>query len=240
MAAASTVITGALMFFWLGRIAGRWVGLFAGALVTMLPQHGLVPDSFGRHGMLDPVAAMFMFASLVLAWFWYSSRGRRSWLFAVATGLAVGLAASAKETGFLAAPGVVLLGVLLAARHRQGVSTRLAQSVAAAVAAIAAFLLPYLPLGSPITAVRYMVHFQRAGRGRHPVVVAGHLYDSQPWWANFWFVYHGYGTLITVALVGLAGCAVILRHDRLTAYLGAALIFPVIFHSFLHPVTLPY
>jgi len=242
VAALCTLLTGAVVFWWLARVVNRWAGLLAGLLVTLVPEHGLVADSFGRYGMLEPVAALFMFASVALAWWWFAGGwGRRSWVLAIATGVAVGLATGCKESGFLGVLGPVALGLALTWANRVRLAIRAVQAACAALVAAIVFLALYLPIGSPGTLIDYMIDYQTGHLTRgHTTVVAGHIYLHPPWWANFWFAYHGLGPVLTVALVGLAGCALILRRDRITAWLAAALVGPVIFLCFLAGVTLSF
>ena len=100
MSAAATALTAVVAGIWLARLAGRWPGLLAAGLLTVLPQPAGGSDGrFGRFAMLDPLATLFMVVSVVLAWEWSRSSGRRAWVLAVWTGGAVALAAGAKENG---------------------------------------------------------------------------------------------------------------------------------------------
>jgi 4-amino-4-deoxy-L-arabinose transferase-like glycosyltransferase len=242
VAATCTVLTGVVVAWWLARTVNRWVGLLAGTLIALLPQHGLVPDSIGRHGMLEPVAALFMTASLVLAWLWFSTGSfRRSWVYAIATGLAAGLATSAKEIAFLAVLGPVIVGLVVAARSGRDVVIRGIQAAAAALVAVGTFLALYVPIGPPATLIDYMSYTQhRHQTCGHPIQVASQIYRFPPWWATFWFTYHGLGAAVTIALAVLGLGAVVLRRDRLVVWLLAGLAGPLIFLCFFFDVALPY
>jgi 4-amino-4-deoxy-L-arabinose transferase-like glycosyltransferase len=241
VAAGCTLLTALVVGVWVGRTVERWSGLLAAMLVAVLPMR--VPDvdfRFGSYGMLDPVAEMFMTLSVVCAWLWFRRRGRASWAWAVATGVSVGLAAASKENGFLAAPGVVLLGLLLALRSRQ-LLRRIAQTVVAVTLSALAFAACYLPLGHPVAALRFMLTFQwHHSRTGHFVDVAGALTAHPPWWTFLWFAAHGLGWVVGVASVAACVAAVVLRHDRLVAWCLAALVGPVLFHSLVAGVVLPY
>lgn len=233
VAALCTLATGVLLAVWVGRVAGRWVGLGVGLSVAVLPLHAIgVTFRFGRYGMLDPVAEVFMFASVVIAWEWSRRDGRAAWWWAVGTGVAVGFAAAAKENGFLGAVGPVLVVVALAAGNLQRFARRVAQTLTAVVAACGAFLLTYLPIRHPFGAIHAMIQFQtRHARDGHFVVVAGHLTTHPPGWAFFWFAWQGMGTPVAVVtLLGVAA-ALALRHDRFVVWCLAALAAPIAFHT---------
>jgi len=242
----ATLLAGLVVAGWIGREAGRWAGLLAGGLLTLLPE--AASGSFGRFdrfAMLDPVASMFMVFSVVLAWEWARRTGRPSWIFAALTGVAVGLAAGSKENGFLGAIGPVLLTVLLAIvtrpRDRRVILTRLYQAIAAVLISGLVFVALYLPLGNPITAINYLVDFQSTqSADGHLIGFAGQVTSMPPWWANLWFAGHNYGSLLTGFLVAAAVLAVVLRRDLLVGWCAAALAVPFVFHCFIANVALGY
>ena len=242
----ATLLAGLIVAGWIGREAGRWAGLLAGGLLTLLPE--AASGSFGRFdrfAMLDPVASMFMVLSVVLAWEWARRTGRASWTFAGLTGVAVGLAAGSKENGFLGAIGPVVLTVLLAAvtrpRDRRTILTRLYQAIAAVLISGLVFIVLYLPLGNPITAIKYLVDFQSTqSAAGHLIGFAGQVTSMPPWWANLWFAGHNYGSLLTGFLVAAAVLAVVLRRDLLVGWCAAALAVPFVFHCFIANVALGY
>jgi len=277
VSALATLLAGLVVAVWLGREAGRWTGLVAGGLLTLLPEAaGGSLGRFDRFAMLDPVSSLFMVLSVVLAWEWARraaqarartgdevagrdesrGRGRRSaprssrtsggaWTFAALTGVAVGLAAASKENGFLGAVGPVLLTVLLAAitrpRDRRAILTSLGQAVAAVLVALVVFVLLYLPLGNPVTSIKYLVNFQSTqSSAGHLVGLAGQVTSFPPWWANLWWAGHSYGSLLTGFLVAAAVLAVVLRRDLLVGWCAAALAVPFVFHCFIAHVALAY
>lgn len=244
VSASATVAAGVLVAVWIGRAAGRWTGLLAGALLTVLPEPA--SGSFGRFNrfaMLDPVASFFMVLSVVLVWEWARRSGRSSWIFATLTGICVGLAAGSKENGFLGAVGPVLLVVGLGCvrRQRSEILTRCAQAVFAIAISIATFVALYVPFGHPIACIRYLIDFQSAqSEAGHLIGFAGQISMNPPWWANLWFAGHDYGALLTVFLVVGALCALTLRRDLLTWWCAAALAAPFVFHCFIATVALGY
>ena len=242
IAALCTLMTAVALGVWVARLRGRWSGLMAAAAVSLLPVHvnGAIVR-FGRYGMLDPVAELFMVLSVVAAWEWSRRHGPDALLWAVGTGALTGLAASAKENAFLGVTGTVALLVLIAVRARSEVRERVAQAAAAAVTAMAVFLIAYLPLGSPLARISYLLDAQtRHSRLGHPVGFAGRVSAHPPWWTNLWFAGHGWGAMLTTILVVGALAALALRRDRLTWWCLAALLGPVIFHLFVAQVTLPF
>ena len=279
VSALATLLAGLIVAVWLGREAGRWTGLIAGGLLTLLPEAaGGSLGRFDRFALLDPVASLFMVLSVVLAWEWARravrarsgaadeagdrpeenrGRGRGSasraarqtssaaWTFAALTGVAVGLAASSKENGFLGAVGPVLVTVLLAAltrpRDRRAILTALGQAVAAVLVALVVFVLLYLPLGNPVTCIKYLINFQSTqSAAGHLVGLAGQVTSFPPWWANLWWAGHSYGSLLTGFLVAAAVLAVVLRRDLLVGWCAAALAMPFVFHCFIAHVALSY
>ena len=282
----ATLLAGLIVAVWLGREAGRWTGLIAGGLLTLLPEAASGSlGRFDRFAMLDPVASLFMVLSVVLAWEWAkragqargrageegdgrgdgedgnrrrrgrgsasrssrASRGasRGAWTFAALTGVAVGCAASSKENGFLGAVGPVLLTVLFAAiarpRDRRAILTGLGQGAAAVLVALLVFVALYLPLGNPVTCIKYLVNFQSTqSSAGHLIGFAGQVTSMPPWWANLWFAGHSYGSLLTGFLVAAAVLAVVLRRDLLVGWCAAALAVPFVFHCFIAHVALGY
>lgn len=244
VSALATVLAGVVVAVWIGRAANRWVGLLAGSLVTLLPETAGGSDGrFGRFAMLDNVAELFMVLSVVLAWEWARRTGRAAWIWAVATGAAIGLAAGGKENGFLGGVGPVLLVVVLAglSRDRAALLRRAGQAGAAVAVSVLVFAALYLPLGNPVSGIKYLVDFQSAqSSAGHLVGFAGRVAMLPPWWTNLWFAGHSYGSVLTVSLVVSALCALVLRRDRLTAWCAAALAVPFVFHCFIANVVLGY
>jgi 4-amino-4-deoxy-L-arabinose transferase-like glycosyltransferase len=235
VAALATVLTGAVIALWIGRAAGRWTGLLAGAMTVLLPER--TGDSllrFGRYGFLDPVAGLFVAVYLLLLWEWFTSTRRRGWLFAAASGVAIGCAAAAKENGFLAAMVPVLIVIAAAGREPRLLRQRLGQAGLALATCLVTFLLTYAPFTSPLQRITYLIKFQIAHSGTGQMVgFAGRVSWHPPWWTTLWFAAHGLGAAVTVFLLCFAVIACVLRRDRLVLFCLAALTGPVIFHCFI-------
>ena len=240
----ATLLAAAAAAVWIARSEGRWAGLLIGALLTVMPEPAGGSDGrFTRFAMLDPVAGMFMVFSVILAWEWARRSGRSAWVFAALTGLAVGLAAGSKENGFLGAIGPVCatVGLALVTRRRPEILVRAAQAATALVVSLVTFVALYLPMGQPITHIKYLIDFQSTQSALgHEIGFAGQVSSKPPWWANLWFAGHNYGSVLTVFLLACVLCALVLRRDRLVGWCVAALAAPLVFHCFIAHVTLGY
>ncbi len=239
------VVTALIVAMWIGYAADRWVGLGAGLLVAVLPMHVADVDfRVARYAMLDPVAELFMVASVAAAWLWFRRDGLSAWLWAIATGGLTGLAAASKENGFLGVVGPVLLGLMLAVACRNNLATTLLAIGRAAVAVVVSglvFLATYLPLPHPRASLQYLLGFQshQSSLG-HMVGFAGRVTAHPPWWTFLWFAGHGLGSVVTVASLACCAIALISRRDRLVAWCLAALVGPLVFHMFIAGVVLAY
>lgn len=242
VSAACTVITAVVLAWWLGRVAGRWIGMLAGGMLALLPMAvDPVLTRFDRTAMLDPVAELFMVVSVVLAWVWFRSAGRRGWGLALLAGASVGLATASKENGFLGAVGPIALGMVLAVRTGGRFWLRLRQAASASVVAVLVFLACYLPFGDVFGRIDFLVRFGSIhSTGGHTLGYAGMVTAHPLWWANLWFARQGLGTALTWVLVATALSAVVLRHDRLVWWCVAALVGPFVFHCFVAGVVLPF
>ena len=246
VSAACTVLAAMVLAWWLGRVADRCIGLLAGGMLALLPM-AVDPllTRFDRSAMLDPVAEVFMLGSVVLAWFWFRSTGRRGWGLALLAGVSIGLATASKENGFLGAVGPIALGVVLAVRSGGQAGgrfwARVAQAAAASVAAVLVFVACYLPFGNVFGRIDFLVRFgsTHAAAG-HTVGYAGRVTAHPEWWANLWFAGKGLGMALSWVLVVTALLAVVLRHDRLVGWCVAALVGPFVFHCLLAGVVLPF
>ena len=242
--ALATVLAAGLVAVWVGRIAGKWTGLLAGALLTVIPEASSGSlGRFDRFAMLDPVASAFMVLSVVVTWVWSRKTGRAAWAWAAATGISIGLAAGSKENGFLGAVGPVLfvVGLAIAGRDRREMLVRGGQAVLATVLSLATFAGLYLPFPHPIARIRYLLAFQTGQSSTgHLIGFAGQVSTKPPWWANFWFAGHNYGSVLTVFIVVAVLCALVLRRDRLVGWLVAAMAGPIVFHCFVANVALGY
>lgn len=244
VSATATVLVGVVVGLWLARLTDRWTALSAFGLLTVLPQPAGGSDGrFGRFAMLDPVASLFMVLSVVAAWEWSRRRGRPAFGCAVLAGLAIALAAGAKENGALGAVGPVLLVVAVALRTREAalIRARLLELSVAMTVAVAGFAALYLPISNPIDAIGYLVSFQTTQSSNgHLVGFAGQVATRPPWWTNLWYAGHGYGAALTAFIVCAALYAVAARRDLLAGWCVAALAVPFVFHCFVAHVVLGY
>jgi 4-amino-4-deoxy-L-arabinose transferase-like glycosyltransferase len=242
--ALATLLAAALLAVWVGRIAGKWTGLLAGALLTVIPETASSSlGRFDRFAMLDPIASAFMVLSVVLAWYWSRRTGRAAWLWAAGTGVAIGLASGSKENGFLGAVGPVVFILLLAliGRDRRDILNRFGQAAVAIVFSVGTFASLYIPFPHPIARIRYLIAFQtNQSSGGHLIGFAGQVSAFPPWWANFWFAGHNYGSVLSGFLIVSVLCAVVLRRDRLVAWCVAAMVAPIVFHCFIANVALGF
>jgi hypothetical protein len=115
------------------------------------------------------------------------------------------------------------------------------QSVLAVGLSVAVFIASYLPLGAPLGRISFLWRYQLAHAGHgHLIGFAGRVSAEPPWWANFWFAGYGIGVLASIALFIAALVAVALVRQRPTWTLASALAAPVLFHTVLARVTLPF
>jgi 4-amino-4-deoxy-L-arabinose transferase-like glycosyltransferase len=244
VSATATLVAAAAAALWLGRTMGRWTGLLAATLLTLLPESANGSNGrFDRFAMLDPVASMFMVISVILAWEWARRTGRAAWVYAILTGIAVGCASGSKENGFLGAVGPALVVVLVAVstRRRDEIPARCGQAATAVIVSLGTFVGLYLPVGQPIARISYLIDFQSAQSALgHEIGFAGRVSSWPPWWANLWFAGHDYGSVLTVFLVVCVVCAFALRRDRLVGWCAATLAAPFVFHCFVAHVALGY
>jgi hypothetical protein len=246
VAALCTLATAVVLGVWLGHVAGRWVGLGAAAMVAVLPMSVPVTNvtfRFSRYGFLDPVAELFAVGSVALAWVWFRRVGRAGWVFAIATGVCVGLATASKENGLLGAVGPVVVGLALTARRyqRRVAIERLLQALVAVIVSGLVFAATYIGVGGPRDAVPFMLRFEREHPTLgHPVEFAGRITNHPPGWAFLWFAQHGLGAVVSVLCLVCVGAAILLRRDRLVLWCVAALIGPLTFHIAIARVVLSF
>ncbi|WXF92563.1 hypothetical protein WDV91_08230 [Curtobacterium flaccumfaciens pv. flaccumfaciens] len=102
------------------------------------------------------------------------------------------------------------------------------------------FVVVYLPVGL-FRAIGQMLRFQAQQNAHgHPTTILGTIYPAAPWWANFAFLADGTGwLLLTVLTIGVVA-ALVVRPDRLVAYLGIALGVFLVFYVIVANVSLPY
>src|SRR5215216_802344 len=229
-AATATLLTGLVLFAFARRVAGYWVGVLALALWTISP----LTLAFGRDATLEVFLAFFSTLALYLGWRWAESG---SWWFAGFAGVALGLATASKVVGILLLPAVLLVGLL-----KIGLSRRLVfQGVLISLAAAAAALATYAPLGSEApSAIRYMLEKQSRHNNRgHGVTINDVSYKYPPWWAYLWWQWELYGTLASLSL-GVAVVIALVRRRALEIYLLVAALVPFLFLSFYAQVKLSH
>ena len=225
--------TGFVLYALARRMAGPIAGLGAAAVWWLLPQApGVHPIRLDRYGMLEPPMMFFAASALLAAWMW-GETGR--WRWVLAGGVLLGLSGSSKFTGAVFAPAVALPFFWVPLPIR----TRIAQALAAVLAAIAGLVVPYLADGlEGIDALREGVALQFANNvAGHLQIVAGTLYSVPPWWSHWWWQAEylsvpGVAALWSLAAVGLAaagGRATLSSPQwRARAVLLAALAFPLL------------
>ncbi len=202
--ALAAIATAFFCYLFVTDVTDRVGGLFAAALWGLLPQLGREGSSslevirIDRYALIDPFLAALFAMALALTWR-YISRGGRG--YALVTGAALMLLPLAKAPG--AAIAVVLGCFALGARRRE--EARLITPLFLLIGALVVFASVYAPLGIHGTEqqLSYMLHF----KFNRAVVVAGHLYQRTPWWADLSFAAAGIGLapLIVLGCFGLSG-----------------------------------
>ena len=233
--ALASLITGLLVYALLRREAGFVAAVTGLGLWLLLPHSAPgLPVRIDRFGMLEPMLALLVFATLLAGWRW--TRGGR-WSAAVLTGVLAGLAMTTKVTGALVLPGVVLT-VLVVQRSRLAWAQVIGCAIAAELTAVAS----YAVAGTRgVDAVRYMVAKQSAHRSAgHLVEVAGTDYMHPPWWTHLWFQTQSYQVAGTVALAVLVLAGLFARPTGLGGYLLVGIAAPFAFLSGWAGVGLPF
>lgn len=198
--------------------------IVAGLLWWLLPiAPGIVHIHVARGVFLEGPMLFFLAASLLASTAAARDGRLRLW---VAAGALAGLAASSKLTGVVAVAG--LLPVALAYRH--DLRRVLTGTAASAGAFVVAFLLPYLPMGAQAPGVLAQAFVFQLGHvdDGHPQIVAGTIYQHQPWWSPFWFQaqYLGWAALAALLLAAAVGVARTRRTETwpAVAVLGAGVL----------------
>jgi 4-amino-4-deoxy-L-arabinose transferase-like glycosyltransferase len=242
VAVGCTLVTSLLLAGWLGRVAGRWVGLAVAGAFLLVPEPAFIDTTrYARVGSLDAVCQLFMVATLAAGWSWSQQGGKRSWLAAGACGLSLGLAVASKENGGLAFAGPLLLAFYWSRTSWRRLGAWIAQAATILTLAAGTVLACYAPYGSTWTRIGYLLRFQsdHSANG-HLVGFAGQIAIHPPWWANFWFAGHALGSGISCVVITGTAAAVILRRDPIVRWLATALAGPIVFHCFYAGVALPY
>ncbi|MCS5486705.1 phospholipid carrier-dependent glycosyltransferase [Curtobacterium flaccumfaciens pv. beticola] len=221
---------GLVLFLFLRRPLGYWGGLTAAALWWLTPRANGptwydvasgTPARIDRLALLDPVMTAFAVVAVAAAWQWTvaASAGRSSrWWWAALAGAALALSATSKvSTAVLVLP-LLVLPVLFRRWRDLALGGALAAAVAVALAAVL-----YLPVGG-LDAIAYMVRFQTAhDTTGHLVSVLGRTYLVAPWWTGLLWALQGLGWPTVVVLGTGTLAALVVRPDRLVAYLALCL-----------------
>lgn len=247
-AAVALLFGGVLLWWWLSRVAGAAAGRIAAVLWWTIPGLISFPEALGagphldlpqRWAMLDPLAGVLALGTLAAGWWWGRSH-RLAW--ALTCGLLAGAAVATKVPALLiiVVPGVVgSLGTLFAPGPGWAVGVpvvvgrvvrALGHGVTWVVGGVVAFAMAYSPMGykAAEASVRTGWRFQRVhGMSGHSILLRGEVYQHSPWWSLAWWQYVGLGPVLSVVAVcgTVAGLVV---GDRLTAYLTAAWVVPMV------------
>jgi 4-amino-4-deoxy-L-arabinose transferase-like glycosyltransferase len=233
-----SMLTGVFIMLLARGIAGFWAGIVAAAMWIALPlpsgfMSGALTFRLDRFAMLDGVMLTFATAALYVGWLWLRS-GR--WVFAVAAGGVLGLAAAAKLPALAMLPVIVVAGLVSLRSWRA-----LWQGIALSGTAAVAFAATYLPFGrSAPHALRYMWQFQSEhDQDGHAIYIFGHVYTHAPWWTIVGYQWVANGPVVNIALLLACLAAVVLRRDKGVAYLVAAGLVTVV-GFMLSAVVLPH
>lgn len=241
VAATAMLGTGVVLFLWLRREVGFWTGLTAAAMWWLTPRGSgsswaeagsVIGVRIDRFAMLEPLMVFFAVASLAAAWRWMRT-GNRWWVAAAGALLALSVTSKVSTAVLVLAVGAL---PLLFRRWRDlGVG-----ALYGGVAFVVVFVVVYLPVGL-FAAIGQMLRFQAQQNAHgHPTTILGTIYPAAPWWANFAFLADGTGwLLLTVLTIGVVA-ALVIRPDRLVAYLGIALGVFLVFYVIVANVSLPY
>ena len=231
--------SGLLVWVWLGRVGPRASGPIAAVLIWSLPVLDGFPEApdrppdssvLARAALLDPLAAGIALTALIAGWWWITTHRT---LAAGCCGFLSGLACATKIPAGLIVVVPLAVGCVAAACCPGTVPARLFRAVGQAacwtVAATAAFVGSYLPMGTraPATFERMVRVQRRHGAAGHMILVNGSPRLHAPWWINLSWQYDSWGALLSTAAVAalLAG---FLARSGLAAYLTAAWLLPAV------------
>jgi hypothetical protein len=235
-AAVAMLLTGALLWWWLSRVAPGGAGPLAALLWWTLPAPTSYPETDPpdvwvlRFGTLDAPAGELGLAAVVAGWWWIRSGRPRA---AAACGLLAGLAVATKMPAALVVVVPAVAGVAAVAVAGRGWPDRIRRALGHGalwtVAAAAGFALPYLPMGRRAPATfRAGWDFQRRhGAGGHITLVDSVVTARPPWWSLVWWQYTAVGAAAAAVLVACTLVAVAGR-PRLGCYLTAAWLVPML------------
>lgn len=226
-----TLAVGVVLFVWLRREVGWWGGLLAAALWWLTPRGGAGPR-VDRLALLDPVMTAFAVFAIVAAWWWI--RSERAWWAAPVSGVLMAVSVTSKVSTVVLLPAFLLLPFLFRA-VRKGLVGGALWAVAFAIT----FVALYVPMGIR-SAITYMVTFQEGqNTNGHPITIDGKIYTFAPWWASLQFMANGTGKVLLLVIVVGVLAALIVRFDRLVAYIGVAFLLIAGFYVVVAKIALP-
>lgn len=226
-----TLAVGVVLFVWLRREVGWWGGLLAAALWWLTPRGGAGPR-VDRLALLDPVMTAFAVFAIVAAWWWI--RSERAWWLAPVSGVLMALSVTSKVSTVVLLPAFLLLPFLFRAA-RKGIVGGALWAAAFAVT----FVALYLPMGIR-SAITYMVTFQEGqNTNGHPITIDGKIYTFAPWWASLQFMADGTGELLLLVVAVGVLAALVVRSDRLVAFVGVAFLLVAGFYVVVAKIALP-
>ncbi len=226
-----TLAVGVVLFVWLRREVGWWGGLLAAALWWLTPRGGAGPR-VDRLALLDPVMTAFAVFAIVAAWWWI--RSERAWWAAPVSGVLMAVSVTSKVSTVVLLPAFLLLPFLFRA-VRKGLVGGALWAAAFAIT----FVALYVPMGIR-SAITYMVTFQEGqNTNGHPITIDGKIYTFAPWWASLQFMANGTGKVLLLVIVVGVLAALIVRFDRLVAYIGVAFLLIAGFYVVVAKIALP-
>ncbi len=233
VAATASFGIGLVLFAWFRRPVGFWGALVTAALWWLTPRANNpgwsdpgsgVATRIDRVALLEPVMMFFAVAALWAAWKWVTGDDRRRWVWAGASGLLLALSVTSKVTSALLVVAIIALPILF---------RRWWDLLTGGLIAAGTFLVAFVALYAPVGLVRglsYMLEFQfRHAETGHTVVLLGKEYQFAPWWANAVYLLNGTSRWLVLALVVGLVLALVLRPDRLVAYLAIGLAAQIVF-----------
>ncbi|MCS6548543.1 glycosyltransferase family 39 protein [Curtobacterium flaccumfaciens pv. flaccumfaciens] len=226
-----TFAVGVVLYLWLRREIGYWGALLAASLWWLTPRGG-AGARVDRLALLDPVMTAFAVFAIVAAWWWI--RSERAWWLAPVSGVLMAASVTSKLSTIVLLPAFLLLPVLFKV-WRKG----LVGGVLWVAAFTVTFVALYVPMGIR-SAIQYMVAFQEGqNTNGHPITIDGQIHTFAPWWASFRFLLDGTGKAMLVVLAIGVLAALVVRADRLVAYVGASLVLLVGFYVVVAKIALP-
>ena len=230
--AAVGLLTGCLLALLAGRVGGWWAAVLAFALWCLLPRPSIIGTvdveqiKIERYARPDVYMGLFVGAVLLCAWRW-AETGR--WVWTLATGASVGLAAATRSSPRGDPAGRV------GCRPRESRAVApLAWSGGCADRHRRGGLHPHLPplifAGRASAAIDVMRDQKDlVPLLGHPFVFDGAYYDTPPWWASAWWQWQSLGTPATVSMaVCFLLAPFVLRRGLAVLLVGATASFALV------------